>query len=1109
MNRSLCFALLLPLAALVGAVGPSDDVESHRARGKAHYERAEYALAVPELLEVLALRGGQARDHVNAGMALLRNAEYDRALAAFTTAKQMDPGLAAADFGLGVLYAHEARYPEAQAAFQRVAAADPGDPCAWFQVGATAAAQRRWPEAEQAFARVLVMGAAVAQNFYVSALYRQATVMQRQGRTPEAQKLFAEFQSRRDTMANVSLTAQALENGRHGRIETPAPAAEAPPAPKAAAAFVALADWRLDAAACAGVPRQGSPSPALGDFDADGLVDLFVANPCGPDRLLRNLGAGRFADATSRAGLGGSARSLGALFVDYENAGRPSLLVLRADGNRLYANRDGRFSDATEKSGLGQSAATPAAAALAFDADNDGQIDLFLTGLRPQDGGSARLFRNNGDGRFSDLTVAAGVAGRNAPAAAVADFDGDGFADLLLAGPATGAVLLRNLGGVRFQAVPVPLGSGTRIGAGARLEAGDFDHDGSFDAVLSSDAGWAVLRNAGPGKLEPVEGLPPLALRGAVLALEVGDGTGGFLARDAAGAAHLVSWRGARRFEDLPVKLPPAAASLAAWADLDGKGNTDLLAFGPEGDLRLLRRRAAGAGHWLGLRLSGEKSNRLGVGAVVELKAGRFYRKELARGAPLLVYTGERARLDVVRITWTNGVIQNELAVAADRRLDLRETDRQASSCPFLYVWDGRRFRFLTDLVGRAPLGERSPDGREERPNPDDYVRIPPGLLQARDGRYELRVTEELHEVAYLDAVELLAVDHPGRVSVYTDEGTTVPPETPLRLYAMAEERAPVTAVDERGRDLRPLLRRADGRCVGGFGRRRIPGVAEDHALVLDPGELPPGGALRLFLTGWVYWVNSSGRLALSQNRELALRGPALQVKDGDGRWVTAIDDIGLPAGLNRTIVVDLTGKLPAADPSVRIVTNLSIYWDRAFFATDAERIAPLVQRLPRIEADLHYRGFSYPVRAGWGPEPDLFDYERLLAEPPWNAPAGHYTRFGDVGTLLGARDDKLVAMAPGDELTLAFEAGGPPPLREGWRRDFVLHVTGWAKDNEPNTARHETVEPLPFLAMAGYPYAPGLAPAQDDFLEYLDLYQTRSAPALVPPLAPLASASP
>jgi hypothetical protein len=121
--------------------------------------------------------------------------------------------------------------------------------------------------------------------------------------------------------------------------------------------------------------------------------------------------------------------------------------------------------------------------------------------------------------------------------------------------------------------------------------------------------------------------------------------------------------------------------------------------------------------------------------------------------------------------------------------------------------------------------------------------------------------------------------------------------------------------------------------------------------------------------------------------------------------------------------------------------------------------------------ADLRFRGFSrvsiHPERK----QPERFFYEHARAESMWNPTPGLYTRYGEVRPLLTDVDDRMVLMGSGDEARLQFDAHSLPVLPQGWRRDFLLKVEGWAKDRDANTAFSQTVQPLPFHGMRGYPY--------------------------------------
>jgi len=363
-------------------------------------------------------------------------------------------------------------------------------------------------------------------------------------------------------------------------------------------------------------------------------------------------------------------------------------------------------------------------------------------------------------------------------------------------------------------------------------------------------------------------------------------------------------------------------------------------------------------------------------------------------------------------------------------------------------------------------------------------------------------MTDELREVDYFDRLRLIAVDHSAAEKIYSDEIYSSTPTAPM-LYAVSNEHLPVSAVDDHGNNVLPLISKVDHRYPHNFQQLRIPGMAKLHSLTLDLGKLSNTRRVSLWLTGWVFWTDSNGSRALMHNPTTPMVSPYLQVRNAQGKWVTVIPDMGLPSGTNRTIRVDLTGKFLSPDHHVRIVTNLCVYWDRIFYTTNDRVVQPATEIAPEY-ANLHYRGFSTPVSDPNHIRPDYFEYASLMNHAPWNPMRGLYTRYGNVNDLLRKADSHLVVMSTGDEMTVRFSAAAFPPLRPGWVRSFFLDATGYAKDGEPNTAYSATVGPLPFRSMSNYPPEPqDHAPNDSAYQEYLRKYQTRSSYQLIPSLAP------
>ena len=699
----------------------------------------------------------------------------------------------------------------------------------------------------------------------------------------------------------------------------------------------------------------------------------------------------------------------------------------------LYRNVGGRFQRE------GELARGSFRKAVWLDYDHDYDPDLFLLG------DDSRLLRNNGTAGFSDESKRFPFVAGKALDAVRFDLEPDtpGF-DLVVSYPDRPGVLYRDALGGTYTAHDIP-----ELPAGAaNLRAGDANHDGRTDlAVALPDAKSLLLVNR-EGKFQA----------------------------DAA-------FKG----NGYPFVSP---------VDFDGKGKGDSPAM-LDGTLYLGRNVTTPYGNWVELALTGVKNAKLAVGAQIEIKAGTDYHKVTYEGIPVVVRLGGRTQIDTVRITWPNGLIQNETKVPVNRLTTIKEAPRLSGSCPMIFTWNGEGFQFITDVLGVAPLGASSGDGQYFPVDHDEYVSIPGEALKQRDGEYEIRVTEELREVSYLDQIRLLALDHPADVEIVTNEKFKSPPFPEFRLFGVQQRVYPVAARDEQGRRRAARAPQRDRVYPDSF-RRDQTGIAEMHHLDLDFGSAASTNHAVLIL-------QRMGRLGRRQHLPLRHAGapgpdfPYLQVKDAAGNWQTVVEDMGIPAGKPKTIAVDLTGKFLSASREVRIVTNLCVYWDEIFLI---ENSAPPATRLTPVEtiaADLHFRGFSKVAIHPQRKQPEAFDYASVNATSMWNPTGGDYTRYGAVEKLLAAIDDRMVIMGSGDEVTLRFRAAGLPALPEGWKRDFLLLVDGWAKDADANTAFSQSVLPLPFHSMSRYPYpASEHFPVDAEHAQYQHDYNTRPALRLI-----------
>jgi tetratricopeptide (TPR) repeat protein len=697
-------------------------------------------------------------------------------------------------------------------------------------------------------------------------------------------------------------------------------------------------------------------------------------------------------------------------------------------------------------------------AAVPIDFDNDGDLDLYVSSPSGD-----RLMRNNLDGTWLDVTRAAGVPASLASAGAAAgDFDRDGDPDLVVLRSSGGLVLLDNLRGGRFAEKTAGL---PKDGAFRSIAAGDLDGDGRLDLVGSrAEAGFST-RNRGDGTFAAAATLPAggktiladfdndgfldvLLASGGGSTLLRGDGTGG-LGRWEAGT--------------LPAALDAEAV------DFDGDGDLDVALVTARGEAALYENRGGNANGWLDVALEGlptgsAKVNRSGYGSEVELKAQELYVYRVANRPVTHLGLGNRRKAEVLRVVWTNGIPQNELEPRT--RAVIREVQQLKGSCPFLYAFDGSRWRFVTDVLGNSPLGLLY-DGVHQAPaDTREWLFVSGRDLVPSGGQLAVEVTEELWEVAYVDLAELAAVDHPPDVEIVASSAAMTPPPFPEdRLLTVSRPIVP-RAVDGRGRDRTKEIAAADGVYLAGFAPTRYQGIVAPHALVLELPRARSAKNVMLYLTGWIFYSDTSIQVSLSQrgspDSKVRPTGPVLEVPDGRGGWKVAMPAMGFPAGKTKTMPVDLSSLLVRSDPRVRIRTNLAISWDRIVYTADDPAAEVRTVPVPLSSARLSFRGFSRRTREG-ADGPHVFVHDDVETSPRWADQAGMYTRYGDVTELLMAADDRYIVFRGGDAIRIEFDASRLAPVRPGWQRDWVLVLDGWEKDGDENTVAGQTVEPLPF----------------------------------------------
>jgi len=493
---------------------------------------------------------------------------------------------------------------------------------------------------------------------------------------------------------------------------------------------------------------------AMLDYDGDGRLDLFLVNGMFLDgrprdqqprhALYHNDGSGRCADVTARAGVGGPAYGMGCAVGDYDGDGRPDLYVTAYGGNTLYHNNgDGTFSDVTARAGV-RAGGWCASAAWA-DYNGDGYLDLYVgrylrfdrnsrqlcrvgsvqLACPPHDyaGAAGILYRNNGNGTFTDVTAASGAVNHQGKTLGVLwwDEDGDGRPDLFVANDGVANSLFHNLGGGHFRDVAltrgVAYGASGNAQASMGVDVADYDGDGRLDLFVTTfqNETDALYHNDGPtgytyatAEAGLAEATLPFLSFGCGFFDQDNDGWPDLFIASGhvqdrihevdpscadAQPRQFFRNRGDGTFEDLsarggPALTTPAVGRGAAFGDIDGDGDIDILVNNCGGPAMLLRNNLAPGRHWLTVRLDGARPNRFGIGAWVSVTAGGRTQIAEARAGHSYASTsdprlhfglGAARRVDRLVVRWPGGGASTLDDVRADREVVVRQPRSERS----------------------------------------------------------------------------------------------------------------------------------------------------------------------------------------------------------------------------------------------------------------------------------------------------------------------------------------------------------------------------------------------------------------------------------------------
>ncbi len=491
---------------------------------------------------------------------------------------------------------------------------------------------------------------------------------------------------------------------------------------------------------------------AIIDYDNDGWEDIYFINGAELpamkksslqfwNRLFRNNQRGGFVDVTEHAGLKGEGFSMGASVADYDNDGDADIFVAGVHHNTLYRNDGGRFNDVTAKAGLTNSKLWSVAAAW-FDCDNDGDLDLFVVnyckwhadadpycgaqkeGWRSYcfpdkyEGLPNQLFRNNGDGSFTDVSAESGIGKHigKGMGVAVADYDDDGLTDVFVANDTLPNFLFRNLGGGKFEEVAliagVAVNDNGRPVSSMGVDFRDYDNDGRPDLIFSALEGetFPLFRNLGKGFFADATwssgvGAATVKRSGWSLGLfdfnndgwkdvfvanaHVNDNIELYNEQTYRQSNSLLANLGNGGFDDVAVSAGAdfqirRAHRGAAFADFDNDGLIDVVTTSLNEPAELWRNESTGENRWLKLKLIGARSNRNGIGARIKLTTadGKIQFNHVttsvgyASSSSRIVHfgLGKESKVKTIEIRWPSGGIQTLREVKSNQLLEVKES---------------------------------------------------------------------------------------------------------------------------------------------------------------------------------------------------------------------------------------------------------------------------------------------------------------------------------------------------------------------------------------------------------------------------------------------------
>ena len=1100
LTRLIVLSCLLPLLLFSSGCTPrksppTSDLLALHLEGLNLISQHKFEAAEAVLLPLVSASPRQFVPRFNLAVAQLNQAEkgIDRALKTLTVADGLMPDDPRVHYTLGIIHRFLGEEEAALAEFQKVLIHAPRDADGHYQVAIGLVRTGKNEEALPHFEMAVQLDPTIR-----GAWNNLQLAWRRAGRVEDADRALATF---RDLESSGKGRAHSTKYTEQGKLAEAIRDWSVPGSTDPADDSMALQEPIQITKAHEG----GAPPFALVDVDLDCIPDLWIA---GNDATAWDL--------TEVPKIVGSLSVLDEAICfaigDVDEDGIADVASSDGEEVRIFHGTEGRLPDYSEV--ISTVKATASDVMLA-DIDMEGDLDLLMA-----TGNGPIQFSLNEGRSFRSVEDSPSLNGKQVvdTIIAVRDLDLDHDADLLLQGES-----LSWISGApqwKYQENPEqrPLTVGGPIDASSILLV-DVEGNLEQELVLLQQGKLTIRRRSattrdavGNALFEGLVDLPADISSENYRTIAAADldlnGTQELLLSTSKKTVVLQFQGGSA---SLAMTTLPAAVTIVV-GDIDGDGDPDLVLEKDDGSLWLVRNNLdienqklhAFRAH-LGGRRDGDdrRTNLLGFGARLELRnpdqtllafqegsAGHH-----ARGLqPVVVGVATSTRIRSLIIEWPDGVLQGEIDVPVDLCQEIEEVQRKSSSCPVLFTFDGKQWNFISDFMGGGGLGFWIGPDKYAPPEPTEVVRIQPDALQQVDGKLRLSIMEPMQEVCYADRLQLLAIDHPDSQSCYPEEFfavKAVPPSGDALLLQDSDRVFPHAVRDASG-EVDPARVLANDRIYSGP-RALLPdlvGYCEDQVWEFSFDSIPEGDRVCLFLDGWIEYPYSRINFAAYQSNK-RLAAPTFRWRSApEEPWQLLGEEIGYPAGMPKTMVLDVTRIIQAGAREIRIESNLELFWDRVFLAA----VEPVEKRqshiVPLLSALLRDGGYPREYSDD-GHLPATYHYDQRDATLDYRVmEKGLVTRHGRVDDLIATTDDRFVILGGGDELLLEFDASALPDLPAGWQRTWLLDSFGWCKDLDPLTGAREGVGPLPFRGMAGYPPEPDhQAP---DRVEYQRLWNTR-----------------